>query len=383
MSDQEEHILQDAPADVEALFGDEPVPAEEVKQPVEETAEEPAAEVPEQPQEIEVPAEETEPQEPVEEEPDPFSQYRDDKGLILGKYKTGEDWVNAHKHQDAYATRLAQERADLERRAQEYETAIANARPVLEQWAKERQAQQQPQFDPDMFDPNDPQQLQEFIDQRATAIAQEMAQQQVGTFQQQQVQMQAAQEHAAKQQEFYSWQQENPDVVPGSDQWTAMNNVIYELQYDPQAKSPVEDNFPVNRENLSIAKTLATEPQTFEMVQKLQFIPSDEADVQLLRDAATNPALASHLRANPTYLETIEGHTIARQLAGMPEVVNQAQQNATQASQQQAARQRQNAYVESDTPGAPAAAAPGDRADDVWEDIGGQLWEKERSIFNR
>lgn len=364
---------------------EEPTPAEE--QPAQETAEESVAEAPEQPQaEAETPAEEpAEEQEPVAEGDDPFADYRDDNGLILGKYKTGEAWVNAHKHQDQYATRLAQEKAESERRLLEIETAVANARPVLEGYARWRQQQEQqgqPQVDPDYFDPNDPAQLQALIDQRAALIAQQMTQQQMGTLQQQQEAQRFEAEHQAKQQVFYSWQQENPEIVPGSDHWTAMNNVIHELQYDLDEGRPVEDNFPINRNNLSIAKTLATEPQAFEMAQKLQFIPSDDSDVQLLRDAADNPTLASHLRANPTYLETIEGHSIARQLAGMPEVVNQAQQNAQQAQQQAAQQQRKAAYVESDTPGAPAQAAPGERPDDVWEAIGGDLWEKERSIFN-
>lgn len=381
MDDETQGIL-DTPEDVEALFADEPTPAPEeqpapeaTEQVAEAPAETPAEETPEQPQ-----AEAEVPEAPGETEAETEARKWADK------YDSPEKLEEAYKHQVASATRLAQERAQLEREHRQIQEALQAARPELEafqQWKAQQQGQR-PQ--PEDFDYTDPEQVQAFINAQVQAQLQQHVAQTNQTFEQRQQQYQEQQAFEAKRHEFNQWQAENPDVVPGSDVWTAMNNVIYEFQYDPSYGAPVEDNFPLNKETFAVAKTLAQEPQVFEMSKRLQFVPSDDADISLLRDAVSNPALADHLEANPTYLETIKGHSIARQLAGMPQAVSQAQQNAATATQQAADAQRKAAYVESDAPGTPASAAPGARANDVddeFELIGGKVWEQERSILNR
>ena len=394
MDNDSPNILGDQiPEDVEALFDDEPTPAPE-EQPAPEASEEvtePPAETPvEEPEVPEVPEQ---PQAEAEPEPEPEPEVPGETAAEAearkwaDKYDTPEKLEEAYRHQVASATRTAQERAQLERELNQVREALTRAKPELEafqQWKAQQQGQPQPE--PQDFDYTDPEQVQAFINAQVQQQLNQHLQQTTQTFEQQQRQLQEQQAFEAKRQEFFQWQAENPDVTPGSDKWTAMNNVIYELQYDPSQGEPVEDNFPLNRESFAIAKTLAEEPPVFEMSKRLQFVPSDDADISLLRDAVSNPALADHLEANPTYLETIKGHSIARQLAGMPQAVSQAQQNAATATQQAVDAQRKAAYVESDSPGTPASAAPGSRADDVADEfdiIGGKVWEQERSILNR
>lgn len=378
MADEPQGIL-DTPEDVEAMFADEPTPApEEQPAPEAEVTETPEPETPAepQPQEPEAPAEGEPTEEPAQPQ-EPEAEAR----MWAGKYKSPEELENAYGHQVASATRLAQERAQIQRERDELRAGLEQARPLLEQIIAQQRQPQQPQV-PEDFDYTDPQAVAEFVRQQNQQYQAELQAQMQQTLAQQQQQLRQQQEFETKRNEFLTWQQENPDVVPGTDMWTAMNNVIYEFQFDPAKGQPVEENFPLNRQSFQVAKTLAAEPQVFEMSRRLQFVPTDDADIALLRDAVSTPALADHLEANPNYLESLKGHSIARQLAGMPQAVTQAQQNAVDASKEAAEAQRRAAYVESDSPGTPAQAAPGDRPDDVWKEIGGEVWDQERSILN-
>ena len=297
----------------------------------------------------------------------------------------------AYRHQQASATRLAQERAEVQRKLQEYEAAIPRVAAYVEQLQQQVQAQVRanPSVVPDDVDLTDPEQLQAFVNAQVEQRVQAGLQQAMGPLQQQQEQARqeayAQAQHERAQQEFLSWQRDNPEVHPDSPMWTAMNNVLYELQYDPETGQAVPDNFPTTPENLTIAKELASDGSVLDMARRLQFVPSDEADIQLLKDASQNPALADHLEANPSYLESLKGHAIARQLAGMPQAVAQARSNGEQAQKQAAEAAKRAAYVESDSAGTPAQAAPGQRPEiaEELDLLGFDEWQKSNSILNR
>jgi hypothetical protein len=359
-----DEIMNDAFGSVEFPEGENPFAATEASEPepeVEVEVEE-GTEVTVTPQEGETEIEVTEPE--TKEELPTTAEAAEQ--LLAGKYKNVDDLVNAHQHLDAWTTRTRQENIDLQRQLEQYKAAVQRIVPYLEQ---------QQQQVPEEIDYSDPQAVQALIRQQV----EEGIKQHIAPIQDNVTRAQEEAAHQAKQQEFQRWQQDNPEVQPGTPMWTAMNNVVYELQFDPEENKLVEDNFPLTPQNLSIAKELATDSTLHQMASKLKFVPSDSEDIQLLRDAAENPNLADLLEAVPDLLMSSKGHEVARRQAGLPAVVSQAQANAQAAQKASAEAQRKAAYVVSDTAGAPAQAAPGQRPDEAWEAIGGPLWEKEKS----
>lgn len=230
------------------MFADEPTP-EETQPAAEEQPEPEAPATPETPSEPEVePEAEAEPEAPEAGETPEQAEAR----KWADKYDSPEKLEEAYRHQVSSATRLAQERAEMQRRLQEYEEALPRVAAYVEQLQKAAQQQVRPPQVPDDIDLNDPEQLQAFINAQVQQGVQTGVQQALGPLQQQQQEAQRiAQEqaqHEQMRQQFATWQADNPEVQPGSDMWTAMNNVLYELQYDPDQGQPIPDNFPTTPE---------------------------------------------------------------------------------------------------------------------------------------
>lgn len=384
MDELENDVMGNPPPEVEALFDveteqpAEPEPAQEATETPAEPPAEPEGETETPPEQ---PAEKPEAEQPTE------TPQEAEAKKWAGKYKSPEDLEAAYANMNAEATRMSQELRNVrmsveerDRKIAEYAEFVEKAKPIIDQMT----AQQPPVMDPD--DPNF--NMQAVIDYQVSQRVEKELAERMGqvdkTFEQRQSQLTQEQETNRARTEFQAFLRDNQDVA-NPDGIAALDSVFKTLQsvHDPSTGQVVRkpEEFSYTTQNFHIAKQFVSEPRLFNTARNLGFIPSDDEDMQLIRDATDNQALYEVLRAIPDYLATPEGHIVARRQAGLPEVVSQAQAQASQAQQQAQTAERNAAFVETDTPGAPAPTAPGQRPNDVLSEIGVDLWEKERSIL--
>lgn len=331
LSDYEDKEEPEPEAEVEA-------PTEE--EPAEETPEEPQEETPEEPEEPEAKEEtdEEEPEEEKEEEPE----------LILGRFKSWDDVAAAYRNAESWATRVSQENSTYRKQVDELSAKekqmaeamqqIAPLLPYAEQLMKERQEQ---------VDWDDPA-------QRQAAIQAEIQRQAQPT-------PEAPQEPTEDfSQEIQGFAQEHPEAVSDPQIDAAMTRVIQGFWYEDGQMN--RDNFPVTKQNLELAYTIAREPRLEATSTELDFVPSDNEDIQFLRDATDNPGLLQQVKANPHLLTSSEGQQLARRQAQLLDGVETAKTDAPNKSKAKAEAERKKAFVEEPGGGAPVDGAPGKRS---------------------
>lgn len=266
--------------------------------------------------------------------------------LILGRFKSVEDLQSAYRNLEGRFTELGQETAQERRAREELENALRQAAPALKAFFdQQRQV-------PEDFDPSDPAAIQRVIDQR---VAQQM---QTIEAQQAQAQQQAtieAQRHAIE-----SWEAAQADLTP--EIAGEIKGIFDDYRYDPETN---QETLPVTKENLDLAKTLASNPQARHLLRVHNLFPDPEY-VKAAVEASGNESLYEVVMANPLAMETPQGMAWARKAAGMPEVVAQAQSKAQEAQARNQQAQRNAAYVE--TGGTQATPdAPGRKPADALE----------------
>jgi hypothetical protein len=341
-------------------------------------ADQPAAEAPAEP-EVEVP------------DNDPFASLRDDKGLILGKYKTVEDWAAGHRQAEGWATQQSQARAQAEReaaQAREILTQLQPYMPLIQQAMQNPAALQgQPQPPavqvPEDLDLSDPQQLTTFLAQRDAQIRQqlqtELQQTMSQQFQTQQQQMTSQQAHAAQMAAVQRFRQAHPDAEPGSSIDMGVAHIFEE--YRPHA----EEFRSYTEENLEIAYTLVRNPQVKEMIDRFDLVPNRDA-IARATEMVADPNLANYVAANPSALTDTDdqGWEYAKQLAALPALLQGAANGAQLNTQQQQQQARAMAHLEAGGSGAPVQAAPGERpknGNDVFLETVVKPWKEQTSAF--
>ncbi len=259
--------------------------------------------------------------------------------LILGRYKTTDELVNAYQE----IRGLQQNTAEAMR---EREAEIEEMKALLRQAAEALQTQQPQAPDPALvqwaeqngLDPQSLPVLQALADQAAQVRLAPM-----------QEQMEKAQAEAAQQAEYQaqvgavqSFRSAHPDIEPGS---------------------------PEDERHAEVFKALREDPQIL-----LQF-NADTLEIAL--EASQDPAFYSIIRANPGLIDTDEGLEYARWQATLKKGTQTAQ---TQALKKQSKAQRtaaaRKAHVE--TGGAPPAQSP-DEEDVV--DIAFNLPKRDSAFF--
>lgn len=304
-------------------------------QPLEEAPQE--EETPTEPEEV---TEETETEQAPEETPEQPQPY-------LGTWQSREAAEAGVKNLQARMTQAAQEAASHRRARQEMEQMLQQAAPLIQQ-AMEHQRGQPTQVPSQLppWDPDNPEVVQQHVNaQIAQALAQ--AEQQVDQKVEQRLQehltpLQQQQETERLNrgfQEIKEFREAHPDA---SEVESQIADIISEFRYDPETE---EEIFAPTRDNLEIAYTLATQPQIKEVLDDLSWHPDPEY-VELAKELVANPSLKKIVYAVPDVADRTEGIEWARQQAGLPQVVSQAQQRATQQSAANTEAERRAAYVE-------------------------------------
>ncbi len=345
-------------AEEDDLF-DDFVTEEPEAPPETETPPEPEPETSAEPAGKEQPAPEPAPEEEVQ-EPEPEAP-KEEQPLIGGKFKNVDQLLTAYENAERRFHEKSQETAEERNKRLALEKAVAEVAPMLRQMA---QQQQEPTYDPD-----DPQQLQQYLDQRAAQIADQRVRQYLEPIEQQQ----EADRLARAQADVQTYRANNPGSEPyDSEVW----EIIQHYQGDEGEKS-----FPTTPDNLSVALTLAQRPEVRLLVDQSDYIPDHEI-VSHAVEAADNPSLLEVIEANPNFLATPKGMAFARKLAGLPQVVQTAKQNASQAQAETRQAERNAAHVETDE-GTTLSPAPGKKPQDPLEEY---LLEheakKQKSIFS-
>lgn len=321
----------------------------------EEFAEQPAAETetpqPEAPEapEQEQPAEPT-PAQPEAPEPETEETPAEQPQTVeWGRFKgqTYEDILqqqeDSRKNAERMATQRAQEAAEERRQREQLMSALRQAEPLIRQAA----AMQQPNLEE--LDTSDPQVVQQLIDQRAAQIAQQQVAQQLAPIQEQQ----ERDRYEAGMREIQEYRQAHPDS--GTYDSDVMQ-IVQDYRFDGQ-----EEIFPPTRDNLETALTLAQNPGARSLLDTLNLHPEKEW-VQHAVEVASNPSLQTVVMAHPHVIETDAGMKWARQQAGLPEVVQQAQVNAVTNQALDKQQERKAAHVE--TGGGEGDLAPGRKPKD-------------------
>lgn len=357
-----------------AAPGSDSAPSDEEQKP---EAADPAAEP-----EVEVP------------ENDPYASLRDDKGLILGKYKTVDDWAAGHRQAEGWATQQAQARAEAEReaaQAREILTQLQPYMPLIQQAMQgqvpqvpAQQQQPQPPAVPDDIDLSDPQQLTTFLAQRDAQIRQEM---QVDLQQQMQQQWEAQQQHTTQQQAVSSqmeavhrFRSRVEDAAPG----TPIDMGIAQV-FDQYRKQGVEEFGAYSEENLEVAYTLVKNPRIKEVIDRFELVPDRDA-IARVSEIVADPNLARFVAANPAALTETddEGWEAAKSYAALPALLQGAQNGAQANVQQQQQQARTMAHLEAGRSGAPVQAAPGEQPksdSDVFLETVVKPWREQTSAF--
>lgn len=330
---------------------------DDAPEPVDAPAAEPQQQPEIQPQDEGTPS--AEPQEPtqaVPEAPIAGADHRLPPELIEqlgGRFadKSLADVIAAWNNQEAWATRVSQERSDYQRELeslkQRYDAERQQVAPFL-QWANA------------MIESGelDPQDLARFVGPQQAPTQEAGPDPYVA----------AQQQHAIQ-----TFAQAHPEAVNDPSMDAAMTRIIKTFRYDPETGQEDESEFALTAENLEIAYTLAREPSVERLAHDLQFIPSDNDDLQLLRDAASDPGLYQQLKANPQYLETTEGHLLARRQSQILSGYSQAEQRAPAVASAQTEEMKRRAHVERGGSGVPTQAAPGKVAPEDMD--AAQLWD--------
>lgn len=313
--------------------------------PTQEATETPTEGQPEPTEEEAPPAEVETPETPEPEAPEP-EEAPEEPPLIGGKFKSQEDVLAAYQNAERLATQRAQEAAEARRRADQITHALRQAEPLLRQAAA---MQQQPQ-DIEELDTTDPRVVQQLIDQRAAAIAQE----QTAPL----IEQQQRQRYEQGMREIEAYRAEHPEAVAFE---ADVKSIVDEYRYDEG-----EEVFPPTKDNLETALTLAQNPQAHSLLQSLNLHPEKEW-VQHAVEITSNPDLQSVVLAHPHVIESEAGMSWARQQAGLPTVVQQAQENAQVAKTEAQTAQRKAAHVETGE-GSEGDLAPGRKPQDPLEE---------------
>lgn len=347
-----DEIEEPTEASPEANVTTEETPSNEVAE--EETTEEPSEE------ETPPTAESTETEEePSEEEP-----------LIFGRFKDLTQAETSYKHMQALQKRTAEESAALRERAEradQLERYFQQVRPVLEQLKQQRQ---QPQV-PEDFDPTDPQQLQAYIDQTVQARLKATE----GQFNQKLTQQQLEQQRRAEFDAAQAFWRDHPDAAPETDIDTEIGLIVRELRKGKDGKQ-VPEAFPLTRENLEIAYSLAVQPQLREVVEALVLDPTDDIIMARATEAIENPQLVKVLKANPDWITTEEGMELAKQHANLPTIVADVKQQATAPDPRQDPRR---AFVATGGNGSVNTGPSGEPKDEFDEAL--EYWQSTRDTI--
>lgn len=363
----------------------EPAPEQAApEQPAEPAEEQPAAEgeTPEEP-EVEIP------------ENDPFAAYRDEKGLILGKWKTGEDWAAGTRQADAWGTQQSQARAQAEREAAEARRILTELQPFMpliqqavaqggpEALQQQQQQQPVPQV-PEDLDLSDPQVLTTFLTQRDAQIRQqlqgELQQQMAQQFQSQQQQFAEQQTTQSQIAEVHRFYERFPDAAPGEPLNQSVAQVVAEYR-----AAGIDEFSTYNDENLEVAYTLVKNPRVKEMIDRFDIVPNRDA-VQRATEMVADPNLANYVAANPAALTETDddGWAYAKTLAALPGLLQGAQNGAQANVQQQQQQARTMAHLEAGGSGAPVQAAPGERpktGNDLFMETVVKPWKEQTTAF--
>lgn len=269
------------------------------------------------------------------EDPKPETPAQEAARKLAGRYNSVEDLEAGYKNIQRLQSRTSEQlRAEAARRA-ELEAAFQQIAPLLQQ-------QQQDVNPADIYDPAV---LQRIIDQRVAQGTQQATQ----AFQQQQV----AQAISGA---VDSFRAAHPEVAPGTPVDETIAQVVLEFQTDPEGNLN-HDLFPVTVENLEVAYELTRNERLGDMVRELDLIPNPE-NLDIAREALSNPALADVLMAEPELLDSDAGLAHARRLANLPGFYEAA---TTAVQPPNGEQMRRSAYVETGGTGAPVSGAPGQR----------------------
>lgn len=350
------------------LDDDEPVSDDSIA-PVDQTEASPQAEgasagevaeeeVEEQP-ESEEEGQPSEEQPPVAETEQPKAEEETPPRKIFGRFDSEEQAEASYKSMQALQKRTAERANALETQLSEAMGYLKKVAPVIQQL---NQQQQQPvQAVPENFDPSDPQQLQQFVNQQVEQGVQAKLAQLVPQLQQE---TQQAQTQQQVRQVVTQFQSEVPDFYEGSDTWNQMDEVIRGFQRTENGRIDV-NQFPLTLENLRLTHRLVSDPALYQAVEDLYVDPTDPVVLAHVEEASKNPTLLRVLKATPDWVRTQEGMDLARSTARAQAVLGDVDQQASQPNPQQNSN---TAFVETGGSGAPSVSAPGRVPDDDWEE---------------
>lgn len=283
--------------------------------------------------------------------------------LYAGRYRTPEELEKGYKNIQRLQTRTQAERQRAELEAQQLRAALQEVRPYLEQLRADPGSVDDGFHDPTQLDAD---QLRALIDKQVSQRVQQVQQQ-----------TQAEQTRQELRRTVESFIATHPDAAPGTELDEAIGDVLAEFQTDAEGNRRF-DLFPVTEGNLEVAYTLAKEPDLRNMVVELDLVPNTE-NIEIAREAVSNPALAEVLLANPTLVDTEHGLNFARKQAALPGMYADAAQRGAAPSPEQA---RRAAYVETGGTGAPVMSAPGANPPDPFDEaIAAYNRGRESNIF--
>jgi hypothetical protein len=235
-------------------------------------------------------------------------------------FPTREQAEQSYHNMQAMSTRAQQERDAIQQQALQYEEALRQVAPYLQQMNQQQMANLPELGDIDLSDPNAPQAIQQVIDQRVEARLNEALGQmsQAQMEQQEKTQTWVAQNEYVRQAQgaVETFRGRHPDAAPGTPVDLAMGQTMSQLRMDPR------------------------DPDVLDIVY----------------DAVQNPVLGNVLSVNPHYAATPQGRDLLRQLAGLA-----ASAPGGTPAAGQAARPRPVAHVETGGSGAPTSSPPGSR----------------------
>jgi hypothetical protein len=290
----------------------------------------------------------------------------EEQPLIGGKFKTTDDLLLAYQNSERIATQRAQDAArtrqeveQLRQRNQTTEQVLRELQPVLE-------GIQSGAIEAPGFDVENPQQVQALIDRQVEQKLQER----LAPIQQQQEQAVVEQRMA----EIQAFRSKHPDAAPHEE---SISFVVSEYRYDPDTK---EEVFPPTADNLELAYTLATRPDVKALVDEVLDVPDPDV-VKRAQEALDNPQLATFVQGMPELILRDQGMALARQLAGMPAVVTNAQDKATEAQKLAAQATRKAAHVEVDSEVSSTGSAPGAPQDFLAEAVAEIEAQQKKSVF--
>lgn len=334
-----------------------------------EASDETQAEAPEEP---EVP--EPEPVVESEAEPEPVAESTEEPEApetpeepqpYVGTYATREAAEEGLRSLRAHATQASQARAEAERRYQGLVQEVTKYKPLLEK-LQQMEQQGEAAFEVD-FDPTDPAQFEQRLAREREQIRTEFAQQEQARL------LREAQ--ATQDREIAQFRSQYPDSMQQPPE--VLRDVVAKYHKDDSGQVV----FPVTAENLGLAYKLTQRPDIDSLVEQSGFVPDPEV-IAHAEEALANPALLETVQANLDWLGSPKGMALARRLAGLPSIVQTANDNATTQQHTQDEEERKAAHVEKGEARSEVDEAPGKKpVDPLEEAMLEDMSRPERSVF--